>query len=156
MNLTFMDRETLSWRWSSASTASRSVLRRRETCVLINWSSRGPDPSRLSWWITNRPSFPISFFLLHIERLGLDEDGEWKEYRFRRTEAPSGSLPPATRRREEGAKGLPSGAAAEASPAVARRFSRLEEKRSIAEKVQNETILEVSSFKNIFFYTSII
>ena len=73
-----MERMTWSWRSSSAWTASRSVRRSRDTCERMNCSRRGWPPaggsaaSRLSCATAMRPSFPISFFRRHIERLGLD------------------------------------------------------------------------------------
>lgn len=70
-----MERETRSCRWNSARTATRSDLSSRETWDLMNRSNRtGLEWSRLSSLATISPSFPISFFRLHIDRLGLDAE----------------------------------------------------------------------------------
>lgn len=70
-----MERETLSCRWNSARTATRSDLSKRETLDRMKRSSRtGSDWSLLSSLAMMRPSFPNSFFRLHIERLGFDAE----------------------------------------------------------------------------------
>lgn len=67
---TFIERNTWSWRWNSARTETRSDLRRRETFDWIHrWRRRGFDWRRFNSFATIKPSFPISFFLLHIDIL---------------------------------------------------------------------------------------
>lgn len=71
--LTFMDKKTRFCLWNSARTATRSDLRRRDTWDLMNRSSCIEFPwRRLSSLATIKPSFPISFFLLHIDKLVLE------------------------------------------------------------------------------------
>ena len=70
-----MHRKTWFCLWSSTRTATRSDLSKRETWEEMNRSRR----MRLDWILlssltTINPSLPISFFLLHTERLGLEAE----------------------------------------------------------------------------------
>lgn len=76
---TFMQRKTWFCLWSSTRTATRSDLSKRETWEEMKRSRRMKlDWSLLSSLTTIRPSLPISFFLLHIERLGLEAEPAMK------------------------------------------------------------------------------
>lgn len=77
VKLTFMQRKTWSCLWNSARTAKRSDLSKRETWERMKRSSRTElERSLLSSLATMRPSLPISFFLLHIDKLGLEANPE--------------------------------------------------------------------------------
>lgn len=74
-----MHRKTWFCLWSSTRTATRSDLSKRETWEEMKRSRRMKlDWSLLSSLTTIRPSLPISFFLLHIERLGLEAEPAMK------------------------------------------------------------------------------
>jgi len=74
-NRTFIERKTLSCLWNSKRTETRSDLSKRETLDRTNRSKRtGSVWSLFSSLVMMRPSFPSSFFRLHIDRLGLEAE----------------------------------------------------------------------------------
>lgn len=75
--LTFIERNTRSCLWNSARTETRSDRRSRETEDRMNRSNRtGSAWSLLSSLATIKPSLPISFLRLHIDKLGREAERE--------------------------------------------------------------------------------